>query len=197
VSAFSWAYIQYVDSVSSRILAYEPAALRVITFSPPGGTILPGETGTIMIMGDASGLQSGANSATNQTTLNIENNGTPATQTVDVSFTATNSLQTVFAAAAAVDDSDGDGMADDQERIAGTDPQNVASVFTPDVENTAEGAVLVWEAPLDGLPRTYRVYRTENLNSQWKFLAVITNAASYLDAEHPDAPAAFYKVTVE
>ena len=190
-------YTQYVDSVSERILAVDPDEVQVITYTPGSGSIPVGGTSEITVTGNASGLALGGNTISADTQLTIVHNGTPGTNTLDVIFTVTNSQPTAFAAALMYD-SDGDGVADDDERIAGTDPQDAASVFTPDITRNENGVLLSWEEPLDGLQRIYTIYWTVDLTSGWGYLATVTDGTAYqVDEAHSKEPVIYYKVTAE
>lgn len=193
----STSYTQYVDSVSERLIAVQPDEVQVITYTPGSGSIPVGGTAEITLDGNALGLAPGGNTNSASTQLNIEHNGTPGTNTLDVTFAVTNSQQIAFSAAL-MDDSDGDGVADDDERTAGTDPQDAASIFTPDLERNDNGVFLSWEDPLDGLQRTYTIYWTTDLMSGWDYLATVTNGTAYpVDAAHSKEPVVYYKVTAE
>ncbi len=190
-------YVEYVNSIGGRALAFHPDEMRVITYVPDSGTIPVGGQTEITVSGNASGQITGGNTVGTNAILNIFHNGAGGMDTLDVTFTVTNSQQTVFVPVAAADDSDGDGLTDDAERIAGTDPQNAESVFTPEVRQTASGPLLSWETPLDGLQRTYNVYWTTNLISGWDHLAAVTVGTTYLDEAHSHVPVIYYKVTAE
>ena len=188
---------QYVESVSERAFALQDSENRIIRYAPTGGSVPAGGTAEIAITGDASNQSLGDNAATANTVLTISHNASGSPDTLDVTFTATNSQETVFVPLAAADDSDGDGMADDAERIAGSDPQNAGSVFTPKVTRSPEGAVLSWEEPLDGLQRIYKVYWTVNLLDPWMYLDTVTTGTSYVDGRNINETAVYYKVTAE
>lgn len=187
---------QYVDSVSERILALEPYETRVIRYNPASGSILPGDTAEITIIGDASNQSQGGNDAITNT-LTISHNALGSPNTLDVIFAATNSQETVFVPLAAANDSDGDGVADDAERIAGSDPQDADSLFTPAVTRSPAGPVLSWNEPLDGVQRIYKIYWTDDLTGSWAYLDTVTNGTSYLDIANSNEPVIYYKVTAE
>ena len=183
---------QYVDWVENRSLRFDPAEIQLITFAPEGGTVPPDGRIEITLTGDATGLSTGTGSVINQTMLMVTHNGTPPTDTLDVTFTVTNALPPMPMMAAL--DGDGDGMTDDDERIAGTDPQNDLSFFAPSAEPTAEGMLLSW----DGTPdRTYKVYWTDHLMGGWILQRTVTGGTEYLDTEHLGEPVSYYKVTAE
>ena len=76
-----------------------------------------------------------------------------------------------------------------------TDPQNADSAFTPALARTETGALLSWNEPLDGIQRTYQVYWTIDLTTEWSYLATVDNGTLYL--HETDEPVAYYKVTAE
>ncbi len=187
---------QYVDFVSSRTVLFESAQIQTIRYTPGKETIPIGGTFRITITGDASGQSPGGNDITTNTTLTIVHNDPGSPDTLDITFTVTNSQQTVFVDPVAAD-SDGDGATDDAERIAGTDLSDPESIFTPEVARTVSGPLLSWEEPIDGLQRTYNVYWTDSLMNTWSHLATVTNGTAYLDAVHIAEPVIYYKVTAE
>ncbi|MEI7850307.1 MAG: hypothetical protein WCH86_00575 [Kiritimatiellales bacterium] len=193
---------QYVNVVSNRAFQIRPTKIRTIGYTPSSGTIAAGSNAVITITGDASNQQAGTNNISTNTTLTITHNASTNVATLAVMFTVTNSQETVFVRAAASEladgsiDSDGDGVSDDLERIAGTDPQNADSVFTPTIGRDSSGTYLSWPAPLDGVQRNYTLYFTTNLMSLWEYLYTVTNGVTYLDAVHSNVPAIYYKITV-
>jgi hypothetical protein len=196
------AYTQYVGAVSNRAVQFLPGQIQVIGYAPASGSIAAGGAMEITIIGDASNQADGTNSISTNTVLTITHNAPGSPNALAVTFTVTNSQEEVFvraAASALADgriDSDGDGISDDQERIAGTDPQNADSVFTPTIERGSAGTFLSWPAPLDGVQRNCTIYFTTNLMSLWEFLYTVTNGTTYLDTEHRSVPAIYYKITV-
>lgn len=190
-------YTQYVNTVSNRAVQFQSAQLQTIRYTPPTGRVAPGGTAEITIIGDASALSPGApaNSVTTNATLTITHNADGSPTNLVVTFTATNSQETVFARAssAMADDSDGDGLTDDAERIAGSDPQDAGSVFAVD---TVSGRVLSWPFA-EG--RIYTVWYTLNLMDDFERLEEASNLTtnSFTDTAHPDAPVIYYKVTVQ
>ena len=164
------------------------------------GSIPAGSNAAITIIGDASNQTDGPGSISTNTTLTITHNAPGSPSSLAVTFTVTNSAEEGFIRAAAPADgsvdSDGDGIADDQERVAGTDPQNAGSVFTPAIGRELSGVSLSWPAPLDGVQRNYTLYFSTNLMSLWEFLYTVTNGTTYLDTMHSGVPVIYYKVTV-
>ncbi len=182
-------YTQYVDTVSERTTAFEPALINVISASPGSGSISGGGTAQITITGDASNLSAGPNSAQVNATFSMAHNAAGSPDALAVTFTATNSQQTVFPVAAA-DDSDGDGQTDDDERIAGTDPQNSESVF---VVKTTAGRELSW---VTAAGRTYTVWYTTNLTQSFEILVENLSDGIYVDSVNSAEPVVYYKVTI-
>ncbi|MFA6174836.1 MAG: hypothetical protein WC701_14335, partial [Kiritimatiellales bacterium] len=184
---------QYVGAVSNRAAQFQPARIQVIGCMPDRGSIAAGGTAEITITGDASSQSIGTNRFSTNATLTITHNAAGSPEPLAVTFTVTNSQETVFVrAAAAADDSDGDGVSDDAERIAGTDPQNAASVFTPAVTRTAGGTVLSWPYAAG---RTYTVLYTTNLMSPFVVLTGGWQTGTFIHAT--DAPVNYYKITAE
>jgi hypothetical protein len=181
----------YVETVSNRVASFVPKTLQVIRYSPGSGTVDPnGGTATITIVGDARTLGTGgANDVTNNATLNILHNG--ATNALAVTFIATNSSDTAYARSVSLD-SDGDGLDDDDERIAGTDPQDSGSVFTPKVSRGALGPVLSWPYA-DG--RTYTVLYTTSLMESFQTLVSGLQTGTY--THETNEPVIYYRVVVE
>jgi len=92
-------------------------------------------------------------------------------------------------------DSDGDGMSDYDELIAGLDPASANSVFQALMEKTAAGNVIRWPGVLGG---RYTVMRAGNLMSGFSVLqggitAGFTGTQEITDTEPLDGPN-FYKV---
>jgi hypothetical protein len=98
---------------------------------------------------------------------------------VEVTFTATDSS------------TDGTSSADQAALAWGSDEATVTVVTQDDGSN-----LLSWDAASDGFERTYNIYYTLNLASDWIWLAE-TDEAVYEDAAHLDADSIFYKVTVQ
>lgn len=192
INEFGNPVTNYVSGFSERATVFLPQEVRVISYSPSSGTVDPGGTATVTLSGDASKLGDGALNATANLLLTINHNGTntgPAT--LDVSFTATNANSTVFPRSLS-NDSDGDGIDDDDERIAGTDPQDSGSVFTPKVKRGALGPVLSWPYA-EG--RRYTVLYTTSLSDPFQVLVTGLQTGTY--THETDVPVIYYKVTVE
>lgn len=189
-------YTQYVGVVSNRVVQFQPKQIQVIRYTPASGSIAAGSNAVITIIGDASNQSIGTTNSSTNATLSITHNATnmPSPTSLAVTFTATNSQETVFARASALaDDSDGDGVTDDAERIAGTDPQSAGSVFTV---STAAGRVLSWPSA-EG--RTYTVWYTLDLTIPFETLPGASGLGINLftDTAHTDAAVIYYKVTVD
>ena len=102
-------------------------------------------------------------------------------------------------------DSDGDGMTDSQEQIAGTDPYNSHSVFCMTSSNapvvgSAPGYLLQWTS-VSG--RYYRVMRSMDLMATPPFSNVASPiqatgpVTSFTDIDSPTTGARFYQIQVE
>ncbi len=92
-------------------------------------------------------------------------------------------------------DSDGDGMSDAEELIAGTDPHNAASFFRADATPVAGGIQIAFEARPG---KTYSILRSDTLASgSWEKLADIPAQPTLRTETHTDAttaPRRAYKV---
>jgi hypothetical protein len=183
-------YTQYVDTVTERVAGFDPAGIQVISASPAVGTVAPGGTAEITVTGNASNLSAGSGSAVTNALFTITHNAAGGSDTLAVTFTATNSQEKIFAAAA-IADSDGDGQNDDDERIAGTDPRNRADFF---VIEGVSGRELSWTSAAD---RTYTVWYTLDLMRPFEILESGISGGSFADTENTNAPAVYYKVTVD
>jgi hypothetical protein len=97
-----------------------------------------------------------------------------------VTFTATNSVEVTSL------------VSEDQASLAwGSDEAEVSS------EVQSDGSTLLsWPVASDGFERTYTIYYTLSLASDWIWLAE-TDEAVYVDSAHLDEDSIFYKVTVE
>jgi hypothetical protein len=185
------AYTQYVYSVSNRAVQFETAQIPVISYTPSAGSIPAGSNAVIRITGDASALLPGSPDYTLVTNavLGVSHNAAGSPATLSITFTATNSQQSAFVRAAAVEN-----LTDDQKTFG-------TPVFAPAVSRSTEGMLLSWTPPEDGLPRTYKVYFTTDLMipfEQWGELATVTDATSYLDTDvaHQNAPVIYYRIGV-
>ena len=138
----------------------------------------------------------GACSATYRTLVYDWVGAAPGTNVIEVTYTNQVSLgdrRTV--AVARPGDSDGDGMGDAAEVVAGTDPFDAVSVLR--ITELADGnRLVVWNSASN---RNYRVLATTNLAFPMAPISPIIpgsgNSAFYYDGA-PDAPAKFYRVEV-
>lgn len=167
--------VSYEASVSRQSLRAISAVSQIITASPLTGTILPNTTAAITFRGDARNL-----TAVGDTTSAFEFIYEGGTNSVPVTFSATNSVAT---------GADAPVIADS---MWGTDNQDVVSVVNADGTRS-----LSWPAAGDSLSRTYTIWYTTDLSGEWQWLAAIDNDTTYVDTAHNDAVAIFYKVSVE
>jgi hypothetical protein len=95
---------------------------------------------------------------------------------------------------AATADSDGDGMNNLQEFLAGTDPTNAASVLRVQLSNSPQGMFLSWPTQ-PGL--TYQVQVKTNLTVAWSSLGAPRFAAGTSDSIFVGgSPAGYYRVVM-
>jgi hypothetical protein len=95
---------------------------------------------------------------------------------------------------AATADSDGDGMNNLQEFLAGTDPTNAASVLRVQLNNSPQGMFLSWPTQ-PGL--TYQVQVKTDLTAAWSSLGAPRFAAGASDSIFVGgSPAGYYRVVV-
>lgn len=184
-----------VSGITNRSIKYIKGKPPVITFEPASGTLPIGSSTNIFITGNAA-LQTpgGTNSLTSITKLLIEY--ASLSKAAEVQFTVSNSVETVMATslAAGIMDTDGDGIPDDEERLAGTDPLDPDSMFT--VSTDSRTRTLNW-GKAEG--RFYNVWYTTSLGEDFKPHPDATHiqAEWFTDELNKDEPVVFYKVTVE
>lgn len=185
--------VVYDDPLLNHAFSFVPAAVP-ITVSPVTGTLAPGETQEITIIGDARGL---AVNKTISATYNVL--GGASTKPLKVNLKATAPLASAELASpaeSALQDSDGDGQSDLAEILAGTDELNADSAFKANMDGSR---TITWTEPSGSgeINRTYTIWFTTNLLDGWQKLAEVTNGTSFTDEEHNDVPAIYYKVTVQ
>ena len=150
------------------------------------GSLEPGESRVIMVVGDA------RNSDTNQSTsstFTFNSNG--GNKNLPVTFTTTDPF-----APGELKDSDHDGQSDAAERMAGTDVNDAESVFKTNVDGSR---TLSWPAPAGAYAdydREYTIEYTTSLTAGWQGLATVTNVTEFTDILNADEPQIFYRVTV-
>jgi autotransporter-associated beta strand protein len=175
------------SEVYNQSIEFTPGARQIITASPVTGTIAAnGGTANITLTGDARSLTGGGpNNVTNSTTLTFTYSG--MSDDLGVTFIATNSVESVYAAPDAVA----------KASMWGTPvvPNVVMS------QDSTGARTLSWPAPEDMVadPRTYRVWFTTSLSRPFAELpgAAVTNGYSFTDHLNKEEPVIFYKVTVE
>ena len=180
-----------VNAIANRSVRYIPGTAPIITYTPSTGNIPVGMSTNILIIGNASSLTpGGTNTLANNTLLTIAYASTNTT--VGVLFTITNSLETALAALPAdAMDTDGDGISDDDERMAGTDPLDPNSMFL--VSTDGGTRTLRWGYAVG---RIYKVWWTSSLTVPFELLETVEDD-HFTDTIHQDLPVVFYKVTVE
>jgi hypothetical protein len=175
----------YDTPLRSQAFSYVPKATP-ITVSPNAGSLAPGETQQITIFGDARDLASGAS---NSVTYTINSEAQVKILTINFNVSASAASELLL-------DSDGDGQSNYAEILAGTDERNADSTFSVNMDGSR---TITWTEPTSGdrLNRTYTIWFTTNLMDGWQELIQVKNLTSYADTEHNDAPAIYYKVTID
>jgi len=169
----------YAENIIGKSIEFVPGKVRVITFSPSSGTVLPGQTAGITLLGDARSLTAGGTNSVLASTV-LRFTYPSRTNDVTVTFTATNSATSVFTSPAV------------RAAMWGTDNPVVSS------EQGASGSrTLSWPAAEDEYSRDYAIWYTTRLDGTWEKLATVKNSIRYVDDQHNDEPVVFYRVTVE
>lgn len=105
-------------------------------------------------------------------------------------------LQEVIDAGLADQDTDGDGMSDVDEIIAGMDPHSSASVFAASMQMTADGNVIAWDGVLGA---NYAVLRSTDLTKNFQMIASdipahATGPKTFTDTSPVEGEPNFYKI---
>jgi hypothetical protein len=171
---------EFVDVVNRQSFRFSPSRQCIISFTPAEGNIPAGETARIALRGDARSLGAGGSEDVLESTGLKFTDDESYTNNVNVIFTATNSVEAVYASEVV-------------QAAWGTEDAPVVRV-----ELNADGSrMLGWPAAKDGLSRTYNIWFTTDLGGSWRLLATVQNVESVVDADHSAEPVMFYKVTVE
>lgn len=158
-------------------LGYDDTFLSTLTI-PPGGSYLAEKTFTVSSLGS----------------LSVAALADPDNEIVE-EFEGNNSrTESETWTASTIHDTDGDGMLDADEVIAGSDPTNISNVWECAVGSTNGGFMITWPSISN---RWYAVERTFNLTNDFVVIASNLPATppknSYLDTA---ASNAFYRIEV-
>jgi hypothetical protein len=98
-------------------------------------------------------------------------------------------------------DSDGDGLNNVQEWLAGTVPTNAISLLKlSTVTNAPSGAMITWQSVLG---RTYLVQRSDSIRLQPAFVTIRSNiesagiSTSFIDTNANNSASAFYRIGIQ
>ncbi len=183
-------YYQYVG-VEGLAFSFTPALPEpmISLGSSAFGSLEPGETRVLMIVGDA--LNTPADVSTTSTfTFNYDNDGS---RPMNAAFRTVDPFSLTGLGAK---DTDLDGVSDAAERMAGTSETDANSSFKTNMDGTR---TLSWPVPTGtyaAFDRVYTIEYTTSLGSEWKFLTSVTNVTSFTDTLNTDEQAVFYRVTV-
>lgn len=172
---------EFVETVNRQSLQFSPGRPRIISFIPAQGSIHAGGTALIKLRGDARSLSPGGSEDVDESTvLNFACGPLITNYNVNVTFSATNSVETSYSL--------------DVTRAAwGTEELPLICS-----EQNEDGfRTLSWPAAQDELSRRYNILFATRLDGSWLPLATVSNTEHFIDTQHAEESVIFYKVTVE
>jgi len=177
----------YRNTVTEQALIFDPTSGGSMVYADQyTGSIAPGESNVVTIIGDARNRNAGATESRRYTVISEAGN-----RTMDVDFTVI-----AMPAPDQLLDSDKDGLADTLERQLGSDPFDSNSTYKTHVDGSR---AITWTAASDGDSRTYLVqYRTSLTSGKWIYLPdqlqPKPNETACRDTLNTDEPMVFYRV---